>query len=118
MSIPNGYRGSHTFKTSVGDEVKVTVEFNHYNYPERDEYTDILHVMSNGTCILEILSDKVIKALEAECFEHLGIVRVIKPPPPPPPPPPPRIFRDTFFSGLVETAESLKATRDWLNRSK
>jgi len=33
----------------------------------------------------------------------------------PPIPPPCRTFKQTFWSGLVETKESRQATRDWKN---
>jgi hypothetical protein len=35
--------------------------------------------------------------------------------PEPPEGPPSRTFKETFFSGLVETAESKQRTRDWEN---
>ena len=73
---------NHKFKTHIGDEVEVEVEFDYSPaevetryYPGCAEEVDVCSVEIEGDCtkdILEILSDPVIKALEVECFEHLN----------------------------------------------
>ena len=77
---------SYTFKTSIGDEVKVVVDFDYQPsepadkpgegcYPGCAEAAEVNSVWVGGYshwCILEVLNDRVLSHLEEKCLEHLN----------------------------------------------